>query len=136
MKNSIIMFFSQLYEFIIKIAFVVIMIINYMFFWIATSDVPIFIDTTEFKIILIFNFFQLVLNTILIFNSILYKKNNTFMLILKTFFLFLWIIILKYSYLYTEIAYYKFIVICSISCLSIGIIFHLTLYMFRTIWRR
>ncbi len=113
---------------IYKIILCSIMVVNYVNFWLITSDVPICIDIGELKSVLILNVIQIVLCVALTINSRIKKKVNIVIFTLEIFFLYLWIICARSINLYASVNYYKFVVLFSIGCLATGVLCNIYLF--------
>lgn len=107
---------------LIKTIMLLLIVINYINFWLITSDVPICIDMVELKSVLYINIAQIFLTIMLTICSLIKKKVNIIIFIIESVFLYLWAICANNIPLYESVENYKFIIIFSIICLGVGIL--------------
>ncbi len=121
---------------IIKIIIFGLILINYVNFWIITSDVPICIDVGELKSVLYINITQVFFTTLLTIHSIIKKKVNIIIFIVEISFLYLWVICTTNMPLYGSVKNYNFIIVFSIICLAVGVLCNIYLFIKKMCFRK
>ena len=119
---------------LIKAIMLVLIVINYINFWLITSDVPVCIDMVELKSVLYINIAQIFLTILLTICSLIKKKVNIIIFIIESVFLSLWVICANNIPLYESVENYKFVIVFSIVCLSVGVLGNVYL-LFKAIFK-
>lgn len=130
MKKNISKIIICMGNILIKLFLITLIVINFFDFWLITSDIPICIDSMEFKRVLFLNFLQIVLGFVVIYAN----KKNIFVVFFEVIFLFCWIhLIIPHTSLYKTIANYQFIVCVNVLSLICCILFKLVQVLRRTV---
>lgn len=113
--------FGFILKLIITVLFLLIILINYVNYWLITSDVPIHISFAEVKTVLILNVLEILFGYL--FNKAnVYKKSLSVVIIIESIMLCFWIAVIKDMHMYINIKYYAFVIFLNFITLCVCIL--------------